>query len=235
MTEYGPLTAFLDYRAASNNGQAGPYNGTTATAAPTFTASNGYTSTDQNAYVDSAWLQLGMLTVGRLGSVYNYGGGWNFDGSNFDEDQTSDQMNLTWAMSGFGMQLGIEDPRDRWGTRPVVQLQHAGHRRQHLMVARQLGCVRSLVATPTTAAGSGFGAQLGTTFKLDQIAKGDTVALEGGVGTERSGWVRCIDGASRGPARLPSTRSPAVRPGRSWQRSSTSGLRPCRRRSPSTM
>src|SRR5690606_41319070 len=31
-------------------------------------------------------------------------------------DSSTDQVRLSWAMSGFGIMLGIEDPRDRWGS-----------------------------------------------------------------------------------------------------------------------
>ena len=111
------------------------------------------------------------------GSVYDYAGGLNFDGSNFDEDQTSNQMNLTWAMSGFGMQLGIEDPRDRWGT-SLSSSYSMPNIVGNISWSQGNWDAKISGGYATTKAGSGFGAQLGTTFKLDQIAKGDQLRLK---------------------------------------------------------
>ena len=81
-----------------------------------------------------------MLLVGRTESVYDYFGGFNLGLDDYDAgDNSVDQVRLTWAMSGFGIQLAIEDPRDRWGTNLSIDLQHAEHRRQPHMGGRARG------------------------------------------------------------------------------------------------
>ena len=65
------------------------------------------------------------------------------------------------------------------GHQPVGELQHAEHRRQHHDGRRVLGPGKISGGFGETMDGSGFGAQFGTTFKLDQIAPGDAVALKG--------------------------------------------------------
>jgi len=75
MTEYGPLTAFIDLRAKSNNNDV--TNSWNATASA---------NSARLAYLDSAYLELEPLLAGRTGSVYDYGGGFTFDGSSYDSD-----------------------------------------------------------------------------------------------------------------------------------------------------
>ncbi len=167
MTEYGPLTAFLELRADSNNND----------------KTNHYYSVDSgdsgkySAYLDSAYLELGMLLVGRTGSVYDYSGGFNWDYNDFDADDGADQVRLTWAMSGFGIQLAIEDPRDRWGSTlpdsystPAIV--------GNISWAQGPWSVQLSGGYVETWAGSGFGAQIGTTWKLDSIAPGDKLLLK---------------------------------------------------------
>ncbi|MBB5754735.1 porin [Prosthecomicrobium pneumaticum] len=88
MTEYGPLTAFMDYRADSNNSQ------------------------DGSAYLDSGWLQIGMVQAGKFTSAYDFGGGYTDDGG-YRSDETTDHIALTYALNGFGIILSVEDPQDR--------------------------------------------------------------------------------------------------------------------------
>ena len=75
---------------------------------------NGYYDTDRIVRIDAAWLQLGPLMAGYLGSTYDPAGG--FSDIAWRSDKKTDQIRLTWAASGFGIMLGVEDPRDRWGT-----------------------------------------------------------------------------------------------------------------------
>jgi hypothetical protein len=69
-----------------------------------------------DVYIDEAWLSLGPLLAGKTASTYDYGGGFTWDGSDLDSDNSHNQLRLSWAASGFGVMLGIEDPRARWGT-----------------------------------------------------------------------------------------------------------------------
>jgi hypothetical protein len=208
MTEYGPLTAFIDFRAKSNNGQSGPYLGGTPPTGGwgttgTYYLSNNYASNDKNAYIDSAYLELGMLLVGRTGSIYDYSGGFNFDGSDFDSDASADQVRLSWAMSGFGLQLAIEDPRDRWGTNLS-----ASYSMPNVVgnMSWSAGNWSSKLSGgfAETYAGSGFGAQLGMDFKLDAIAPGDVLRLKGAwAQNEVSSFASTTDGSDPGTLGVP--------------------------------
>jgi hypothetical protein len=67
-----------------------------------------------NAWLDAAWLRLGHVRMGKFGSVQNYAGGYS-PGA-WDPDFSTNQIELSWAASGFGLMLGIEDPQNRWHT-----------------------------------------------------------------------------------------------------------------------
>jgi hypothetical protein len=64
--------------------------------------------------LDEAWLSLGHLTFGHLGSVQNTSNG--YADAAWRPDTSTNQIRLSWAAGGFGIMLGIEDPRERWGT-----------------------------------------------------------------------------------------------------------------------
>ena len=162
MTEYGPLTGYAVLQGYSDNNN------------------DAYIATgERNVYLDEAYLALGMLLVGRTGSVYDYsgGGGFTWDWNDFDADDSADQVRLTWAMSGFGIQLAIEDPRDRWGSTlsdsysvPAI-VGNISWEQGPWSVQLSGGFVE-------TWAGSGVGVQIGTTLKLDAIAPGDKLLLK---------------------------------------------------------
>jgi hypothetical protein len=167
MTEYGPLTAFMELRAQSNLAD----------------ASNQVESYDNNlsgnryAYLDTAYLELGMLLVGRTGSVYDYSGGFNWDWMDFDSDNGANQVRLTWAMSGFGIQLAIEDPRDRWGTN-LSSSYSMPNIVGNITMSQGNWSGQLSGGFAETYYGSGFGAQIATTIKLDSIAPGDKLLLK---------------------------------------------------------
>ena len=54
--------------------------------------SDNYGSTDKYMYIDLAYLQLGMLQAGRFTSVYDYGGGFTIDGSDYDFDSQQTRL-----------------------------------------------------------------------------------------------------------------------------------------------
>jgi hypothetical protein len=64
--------------------------------------------------LDGAWLRLGHVRMGHFGSVQNTDGG--YAPGAWVPDVSTNQIELSWAASGFGLMLGIEDPRERWGT-----------------------------------------------------------------------------------------------------------------------
>jgi len=169
MTEYGPLTGYVEFRARSDNNHA-------SNSADIYEAGTGLVGT-RLAYLDSAWLELGPLLVGRTGNVYDYGGGYNFDGSSLDADAAADQVRLSWAMSGFGVQLGIDDPRDRWGT--DLSLSYSIPEIVAAVTTTQSHWDGKLsVGFAETTYGSGFGVQAAVTIKLNEIAKGDALRLK---------------------------------------------------------
>lgn len=170
MTEYGPLTGFVNLEAWSDNAHATNF-------ADVHDGSNGLVGT-RLVYLDTAWLELGPLLVGRLASAYDYGGALaNFDGDPFDPDSPSDQVRLTWAMSGFGVILGIEDPRDRWGT--DLSYSYSMPNIVAAITASQAHWDGKLsVGWGESTWGSGFGVQGAVTIKLNEIAKGDALRLK---------------------------------------------------------
>jgi hypothetical protein len=160
MTEYGELAAYAEFRAQSNNTWQG--------------------SDRHWAYLDSAYLKLGALLAGSTASLYDYGGGFTFDGSDLDSDVTTDQIRLSWAAGGFGLALGIEDPRDRFGT--DLNATTDGYSMPNIVGALTVSQAnwdgQLSAAYAETTYGGGFGIQAAATFKLDSIAPGDQLRLK---------------------------------------------------------
>ncbi|WP_051231081.1 porin [Kaistia adipata] len=102
VTEYGNLTGFLDFRAATSNspGNSGQ------------TIDQYLNNTTKSAYVDSAYLELGPLKAGYFTSLFDFGRGYNDTGM-FGSDSTVDHIQLTYAVNGFGLAISVEDSRDR--------------------------------------------------------------------------------------------------------------------------
>jgi hypothetical protein len=176
MTSYGPLTGYVEFRGLSNNADA---TNNVVTGNNGGAAGNTFALSDSRfAYLEAAWLELGPLLVGRTANVYDYGGSLaNFDGASFDADSASDQIRLTWAMSGFGVMLGIDDPRDRWGT--TLAVSYSMPEIVAAVTASQAHWDGKLsVGFAETAQGSGFGVQGAVTIKLNEIAKGDALRLK---------------------------------------------------------
>jgi len=193
MTEYGPLTGYVEFRGLSSNAHVS--NNLLGNVYPA-----GITQSDKRyAYLEAAWLELGPLLVGRTGNVYDYGGGFNFDGSSLDADAAADQIRLTWAMSGFGVMLGIDDPRDRWGT--DLSLSYSMPEIVAAVTMSQAHWDGKLsVGFAESTWGSGFGVQVATTIKLNEIAKGDQLRLKAAWAQSQvgkfAGGVVSISGAS---------------------------------------
>jgi len=101
VTEFGNLTGFIDYRAQSGN-----------TGSFTQSATQTVNASTNSAYVDSAWLSLGPIKAGRFTSLYDFGRGYTDTGA-FGSDTTTDHIQLTYAVNGFGLAISVEDQRDR--------------------------------------------------------------------------------------------------------------------------
>jgi hypothetical protein len=161
MTEYGELAAFAEFRAQSNNTWQG--------------------SDRHWAYLDSAYLKLGALLAGSTASAYDYGGGFTFDGSDLDSDASADQIRLSWAAGGFGLALGIEDPRDRFGS-DLGDAANDEYSMPNIVGALTVSQAnwdgKLSAAYAETYYGGGFAIQGAATFKLDSIAPGDQLRLK---------------------------------------------------------
>jgi hypothetical protein len=73
-------------------------------------------STPANVLLDGAYLKIGALQAGHFGSPFNPGTGFvDYDVYNSDLADANKQQ-LAWTAAGFGLALGIEDPRETWGT-----------------------------------------------------------------------------------------------------------------------
>jgi hypothetical protein len=100
VTEYGNLTGFIDMRAKTGNEAGGD-------------SLQDYVNASTNsAYVDSAYLELGPLKAGYFTSLFDFGRGYDDTGM-FGSDSTTDHIQLTYAVNGFGLALSVEDQRDR--------------------------------------------------------------------------------------------------------------------------
>ncbi|MBN9024926.1 MAG: porin [Rhizobiales bacterium] len=101
VTEYGNLTGFIDMRAktANKSGENGTY-------------ADLVNESTNSAYVDSAYLELGPIKAGYFTSLFDFGRGYDDTGM-FGSDSTTDHIQLTYAVNGFGLALSVEDNRDR--------------------------------------------------------------------------------------------------------------------------
>jgi hypothetical protein len=100
MTDWGPLTGYIAFTGDSDNTQDDP---------------SGPHDVDRTVFVDEAYVALGPLLAGYTGSAYDHGGGYAYQDLKLS-DTDADQVQLSWAISGFGLILALEDPRDRWGS-----------------------------------------------------------------------------------------------------------------------
>jgi len=161
MTEFGELGAKIAYTAKYDNASA---------SSPTVS-------------LDNISLWVGPLTLGHTNSVFDGGGG--YADSVYREDISVDQVALAWTMSGFGLALGIEDPRDRWGTSLGTS-----YSMPDIVAAATLsqGAWDAKVSAGFSqiAGMSVFGVAGNVTIKLDAIAAGDAVRFGGAFGTGAS-------------------------------------------------
>ena len=102
-TDWGVLTAYVALTTDSDNTQ--------------YFDNNGPNENDEDrvVYLDEAFIQIGPLTLGYLDSIFKVFGGYTDSDFNLS-DNTVDQIQLSWALNGFGVHFGVEDPRDRWGS-----------------------------------------------------------------------------------------------------------------------
>jgi hypothetical protein len=169
MTDYGWLTGYIAWE--------GDYNGNNEE----LTSGHG----DNILYVDEAFMSLGPLLAGKTASTYDYGGGFTYDGSDLDADSSHSQVRLSWAASGFGVMLGVEDPR-YWAsseTDSMPDVVGAVTFSQGPWDAK----VSFGVADLTT--GTGWGVQGAATVKLDQMGAGDQFRVKAAYASDAYNFV----------------------------------------------
>ena len=169
MTEFGELVAFAALK--------GTYN-----MASSATAAIG---TNTGWYLDGAWLRIGALQVGHFGSPFNPDSSFMDDfGINAVIKSTladNNKIQLSWAAAGFGLALGIEDPRETWGTSlpaswsmPLIT---------GAITASQANWSGKLSAGAVqVSGGTSWGVDGQITFNLDTIAAGDALRLNAAYG-----------------------------------------------------
>jgi len=133
--------------------------------------------------LDGASLWLGPIKFGHFGSVFDGGGG--YADSVYRSDVSPEQIALSWSAAGFGLALGIEDPRTRWGstlgtTYSIPNIVAAATISQGMFDAK------GSVGFAQVAVGSVYGVAGNITLKLDSIAAGDAIRFGGAFGTGAS-------------------------------------------------
>jgi len=63
---------------------------------------------------DGGYGAIGPLLFGWTGSTFDPSGGFTYDGAKRSDTKT-DQLRFSYMMGTWGIMLGLEDPRDRWG------------------------------------------------------------------------------------------------------------------------
>jgi hypothetical protein len=204
MTEFGVLEGNIVMTATSKNAQQA-YNQTLimhndVDGADVHVASwTYYADVDKQFKIDEAWLKLGALSAGYRASTFDYAGG--FSDQVYRSDTKTDQVRLEWAMGGFGLMLGIEDPRDRWGTSLTNPTFADGADIPGFNSYSMPDIIAAITASQgnwdakvsagfaqlgSYYGGSVWGVNAGLTVKLDSIAPGDQFRINGAVGTGTS-------------------------------------------------
>jgi hypothetical protein len=104
MTDWGPLTTYLNLTGTSNEGSGSGDDG----------------GDGLLVEADEYFLSLGPVLLGHTGSAFDGGAAYTWNAGDIAMqdlgDQKVDQVQLSWAISGFGLVLALEDPRDGWGS-----------------------------------------------------------------------------------------------------------------------
>jgi hypothetical protein len=104
MTDWGPLTTYINFTSTSNE---------TSDVSADIDSDEGPLRVEADEY----WFSLGPVLFGRAGSAFDIvGDGYTWGGPRDFSDDKADQVQLSWALNGFGLTLALEDPRDRWGS-----------------------------------------------------------------------------------------------------------------------
>jgi hypothetical protein len=111
MTDWGPLTTYINLTSATDNVD-DPYGGDDPQG-------------DFWVEADEYYLSLGPVLLGRTGSAFDIVGDGYAGDTNFKldlSDDKADQVQLSWAINGFGLVVALEAPEDRWGSSAVSDM-----------------------------------------------------------------------------------------------------------------
>jgi hypothetical protein len=143
--------------------------GVIATSFNFVTASNnsdwdGYTKTVR---WDGGYGAIGPMMFGWTASTFDGGGGYTYDGA-VRSDKKTDQLRLSYLMGTWGIMLGLEDPRDRYGGP-----KNATGDYPDIILAVTGGVagfdVKASVGVTDRTSGTGWGAQLQATAKFGGV------------------------------------------------------------------
>jgi hypothetical protein len=185
VTDYGDLVGYVGLIADSNNSQFTHYR-TVVPADDINDADNSVqlhtlnSSNDRTVYLEEAYLSLGWVLAGYTASTFDYGGDLG-TGAIFRSDYKIDQARLSWAMGGFGIMLGIEDPRDRWGT-ALSATYNMPDIVAAVTASQDQWDGKLAVGFAQIGAGSAWGVLAGATIKLGSIAPGDLLRIQAAYG-----------------------------------------------------
>lgn len=98
MSDLGPIVTYMAFVVEANNAD---WNGSV-------------TNEDWTVRSDGMYGAIGPVMFGWVASTFDPGGGYNY-GQDKRSDKKTDQVRFSYNMGGWGLMLGLEDPRDRWG------------------------------------------------------------------------------------------------------------------------
>ena len=161
------------------------------------------------AYLDTwdwgwneAWVSLGPLLAGYTQSLFNTWGPYALDdipyGNWYQSEHRADQIRLTWAMNGFGLAIGLEEPNydynagfpyyysfDSYSSMPDIV---AALTFSNASFDAKVSFVYSDFLTREyqedwPSASAAWAVAAGVVIKLDSLAPGDALLLKAAYGT----------------------------------------------------
>jgi hypothetical protein len=160
------------------------------------------------AYLDTwdwdwneAWVSLGPLLAGYTQSLFNLWGPYALDdipyGNWYQSEHRADQIRLTWAMNGFGLAIGLEEPNydeyaghpynysfDAYSSMPdIVAALTFSNASFDGKVAFVYSDFLSRVYDNWPDASAAWAVTAGVVIKLDSLAPGDALLLKAAYGT----------------------------------------------------
>jgi hypothetical protein len=124
--------------------------------------------TAKTVSLDEGYGAIGPVMFGWTDSTFDPGDGYTYDGA-IRSDETVDQVRLSYMMGTWGIMLGLEDPRDRYGSDAT----NATGNYPDIVLAVTGGVggleLRGAVAVTDRTSGTGWGANLAATAKLGVV------------------------------------------------------------------